>query len=440
MAESAAFVLAAAVVLTLPTRIDSAFWSWRGHESPWSARLFYACYGLLYVRDWIDCYLGNLSPKRGLRKPCGYPVRVYRRPRWCPSVMLALAVKRQTQLVAFGTVVAGAFVLSAMPSARQGRLVVAIASTLVELRFHAALGWHRCVMSLWTLWSYVLPPSTAPTARWLVAAHSYAGSGICRLRVARTVHFADLAAEARAILEPARFRSLFPRLVDFLLHAPDAVLGLATAVARIGFELFAVLALPPLVFRLCAVVFHQVIAVATSIDFLENKVVLLATLVADDLRMHPSERQPERSALIAARCFALFLLWPVFTMREDFPMTPNALFPFSARQMRTVEELTFRVEASHGKQGPPFDLIQLFLQRSDAQPAQLYHREVWLAADALRRSACEDSALDSVADTLAGWLYRDYPLFEPHNGALRRLDNVTIRDARSLKVFRDRRV
>lgn len=440
MAERAAFAFVAGIVLTLPAHIDSAFWNWRGHESPWSARLFYACYGLLYLRDWIDCYLGNLSPKRGLRKPCWYPVRVYRRPRWCPSVILALAVRRQTQLVAFGTAVAGAFVLSAMPSVRQGRLVVAIASTLVELRFHAALGWHRCVMSLWTLWSYVLPPSTGPTARWLVAAHSYVGSGLCRLRVARTVQFADLAAEARAVLEPARSRSLFPRLVDLLLRAPDVVLGLATALARIGFELFAVLALPPLGFRLCAVIFHQVIAVVTSIDFLENKVVLLATLVADDLRMHQSARQPDRTALIAARSFAILLLWPVFTMREDFPMTPNALFPFSARQMCTVDKLAFRIEASYGKHGPPIDLIQLFLQRSDAQPAQLYHREIWLAADALRQGAREAGALDYAAETLASWLGRDCPLLEPHDGVLRRLDNVTIRDARSRKIFRDRRV
>lgn len=364
---------------------------------------------VMYLRDWYDCYFLNLTRSRGIRKPTGYPVRIWRRPRWCPICLFRALADDRVQLFAYVSVLLGSLL--------QLRVLVAISVTIVELKFHAALGWHRCVLLVWTTWARALGGSMATR---LAVAHSYLGSGLSRLRVARTLSIESLAAEAKAILMPARNRSLFPNFVGRLSSLPPKFLGISLALVRVGLEIIGI-AMPRTIFHVSALCFHQAIAVTTSIDFFENKIILLVLLFQKD---------EEDSVLIFL--FALALITPIVTMREDFPFTPNALFPFSAEQMSAVESLPFKLIASH--RNHHVDLVAVFLQQTATQPAQLYHAEVWAAVTTLQSSRDIEAALTR----LLAWLKRDTPLLTPTD--FKALDTISIVDKQSGNVLKERSV
>ena len=166
---------AAAIVLRLPDN----FWQRCGGGD--KDRLLYAALLLMLLRDAYGCFFLNLTrrPARSIRKPLGYDAAVLRRPRWCPVPLLLRLCARKTQRLAFIIALGGA--AACAWGADRLRVVVALAYSVVVLRFHAALGWHRDVLLLNTLWASALPEPCRATGRALALCHAYGGSGLRRL-------------------------------------------------------------------------------------------------------------------------------------------------------------------------------------------------------------------------------------------------------------------
>ncbi|KAH8064738.1 hypothetical protein JL722_1618 [Aureococcus anophagefferens] len=233
--------------------------------------------------------------------------------------------------------------------ARARRVGVAAAYLVVELRFHAALGWHRDVLCAWTLVAERCPRA-AGRRRACSRAHSYGGSGYRRWRAGGGPDAAAL----RAVFEGAATGGnvVAPRLADIGRGLPDAALVALDGASRAGLEILGVGFLiagrrSPGVrggFRAAAAAFHFAVGLATAIDFLENRVVLLAGFVGDDARAPVAA--PSCSTL-AARLYALALFLPVAAGCEHFPLTHNGLFPYSGSQMAALggpEEHEYRSE------------------------------------------------------------------------------------------------
>ena len=412
------------VALLLPRSVDEWWYLSRGQGG--GERLFFGAYLGLCLRDWYGCFALNLTRKasRSVRKPIGYTAKHFRRPRWCPVGLFAMIVNPKTQRIAFFTTMGLSFKCVLGYGNRSTYASVAVAATVVELRFHAALGWHRCILMVWTLWSFALHPNVAPAARVVALVHSYAGSGLSRLRVARSFSFA---ADARVVLEAGIARSLYPRLVQRLAAGPDLLLFVSGALARLGFELVGVaflLASPAAAtpFRLIGVIFHLAIAVSTSIDFFDNRLILLATLF--DTTSKPTRLPMPFLDLLLVRIYLVLLLWPVLRLTvEDFPLTPNALFPFSATQMALVKEV-HAIYHIHAVSSDDLivDLVAVFLQSSPTQPAQLYHADVWEAVNLVHAGH-----LDVAQRNLRRWLRRNRPLLiERRDGSWTTLDDIRI--------------
>uniref|UniRef100_A0A7S3NNA6 Uncharacterized protein n=1 Tax=Aureoumbra lagunensis TaxID=44058 RepID=A0A7S3NNA6_9STRA len=431
------------VILFLPAlEIEEWFWQSGGVKSQFELRTFYFFYFLLLVRDFYGCYLFNLSktPIRSVSKPLSYAVSVFRRPRWCPVAVFRFLVGDDVQWAAFVLAMIGTFILGFLGHSQVLRLTVALAVTIVETRFNAALGWHRCLLPLWTLWTYLLPAQVSKSARVLVLMHSYGGSGLSRLRIARPI-FSSLGSDLRLILVAAQQRSLFPRTVAFLAQAPEMLLLFFALIARIGFEIIAValMFMQPSyrwIFNCVAIIFHQTVALITSIDFVENKLLLCIALLENfNVQQQQHEQFNECNqqlswiTLCAARFYAVFLLAPILTLAEDFPFTPNALFPFSEPQMKRITHLArtryrllayinFSQITDHILLEDRFcrghhelvtiDLAATYLQCSDTQPAQLYHRVIVRAVMLL------DSSPQDAASLLVRWLREDRPLLIPN--------------------------
>ena len=125
-------------------------------------------------------------------------------------------------------------------------------------------------------------------------------------------------------------------------------------------------------FRAAAAAFHVAVGLATAIDFLENRVVLLAGFVGDDASAPVAA--PSCSTL-AARLYALALFLPVAAGCEHFPLTHNGLFPYSGSQMAALRRSLgrgARLVASAPGAGD-VDLAAAFLGLGAAQPAQVWH-------------------------------------------------------------------
>ena len=413
--EPTVFALAA-LLLALP---DAFYTSVDGGAA--TSRLFYASLVLLLLRDFRGCFTGNLTrrPAASVRKPLGYRAAFLRRPRWCPPRLLRLLCADGCQRCAFAAAVAGAAVAASSPDARAPlRVGVAAAYLVVELRFHAALGWHRDVLCAWTLVAEALPAGCRPTLRVLALAHSYGGSGYRRWRAGGGPDAAAL----RAVFEGATKSGnvVAPRLADIGRGLPDAALLALDGASRAGLEIFGVGFLiagrrSPGVrggFRAAAAAFHVAVGLATAIDFLENRVVLLAGFVGDDASAPVAA--PSCSTL-AARLYALALFLPVAAGCEHFPLTHNGLFPYSGSQMAALRRSLgrgARLVASAPGAGD-VDLAAAFLGLGAAQPAQVWHPV--LAPAALAFAETGDGA--KLAADAATWLRDARPLVDPATGA-----------------------
>jgi len=364
-------MLAAALVLRLPDN----FWQRCGESN--TDRLLYAALLLMLLRDAYGCFFLNLTrrPARSIRKPLGYDAAVLRRPRWCPVPLLLRLCAKTTQRLAFVIALGGAAAVCVVDGGAL-RVVVALAYAIVELRFHAALGWHRDVLLLNTLVASALPPPCRATGRALALCHAYGGSGLRRMWTGGAFDGDAL----REVLRGAR-NGVVPKLTALAAKAPRRVLAIADAGARIGLELVGVgLLLAYLeetrvrvTFRACAVAFHLGVALLTAIDFFENRVVLFVGLIVDDLAVSVSSGT---CSPWPSRLFAFALLFPVLAGVEHFPFTHNGLFPFSGRQMRAVRAVCDRqgtLLATRRGVALPVDLARTFLGLGDAQPAQLWH-------------------------------------------------------------------
>ena len=167
------------------------------------------------------------------RKPLG-DAAVLRRPRWCPVAARALRGRRSRRCSpgrrgAVCVVGGGAL-----------RVVVALAYAVVELRFHAALGWHRDVLLLNTLFASALPEPCRATGRALALCHAYGGSGLRRLRTGGAFDGDAL----RDVLRGAR-NGVVPKLTAYAAKIPLWLLAAVDAGARIGLELIGVACCSP---------------------------------------------------------------------------------------------------------------------------------------------------------------------------------------------------
>ena len=363
---------AAAIVLRLPDN----FWQRCGGGD--KDRLLYAALMLMLLRDAYGCFFLNLTrrPARSIRKPLGYDAAVLRRPRWCPVPVLLRLCARKTQRLAFVIALVGA--AACAWGADRLRVVVALAYAVVELRFHAALGWHRDVLLLNTLVASALPEPCRATGRALALCHAYGGSGLRRLWTGGTFDGDSL----KEVLRGAR-NGVVPKLTAYAAKAPLWLLAAVDAGARIGLELVGVALLLKylddtrvrVTFRACAIAFHFGVALLTAIDFFENRVVLFVVAISDDLL--GGGASAAACSPWPSRLFAFALLFPVLAGVEHFPFTHNGLFPFSGRQMRAVREVCDRQGAllatTTRSVALPVDLARTFLGLGDAQPAQLWH-------------------------------------------------------------------
>ena len=362
---------AAALILRLPDN----FWQRCGGGD--TDRLLYAALLLMLLRDAYGCFFLNLTrrPARSIRKPLGYDAAVLRRPRWCPVPLLLRLCARKTQRLAFIVALGGA--AACAWGADRLRVAVALAYAIVELRFHAALGWHRDVLLLNTLFASALPEPCRATGRALALCHAYGGSGLRRLWTGGAFDGDAL----REVLRGAR-NSVVPKLTAYAAKAPRRFLAIADAGARVGLELVGVGLLLAylddarvrLTFRACAIAFHFGVALLTAIDFFENRVVLFVVAISDDLL--GGDASTAACSPWPSRLFAFALLFPVLAGIEHFPFTHNGLFPFSGRQMRAVREVCDRqgtLVATVRAVALPVDLARTFLGLGDAQPAQLWH-------------------------------------------------------------------
>ena len=365
-------MMAAALVLKLPDN----FWQRCGESN--TDRLLYAALVLMLLRDAYGCFFLNLTrrPARSIRKPLGYDAAVLRRPRWCPVPLLLWLCARSTQRLAFIIALGGAAAVCVVDGGAL-RVAVALAYAVVELRFHAALGWHRDVLLLNTLWASALPGPCRATGRALALCHAYGGSGLRRLWTGRAFDGDSL----KEVLRGAR-NGVVPRLTAYAAKAPPRLLAIADAGARVGLELVGVGLLLAyldetrvrLTFRACAIGFHFGVALLTAIDFFENRVVLFVVAISDDLL--GGDASAAACSPWPSRLFAFALLFPVLAGIEHFPLTHNGLFPFSGRQMRAVREVCDRqgtLVATVRAVALPVDLARTFLGLGDAQPAQLWH-------------------------------------------------------------------
>ncbi len=363
---------AAALILKLPDN----FWQRCGESN--TDRLLYAALLLMLLRDAYGCFFLNLTrrPARSIRKPLGYDAAVLRRPRWGPVPVLLRLCAKKTQRLAFAVVLAGAAAVCVVDGGAL-RVAVALAYAVVELRFHAALGWHRDVLLLNTLWASALPEPCRATGRALALCHAYGGSGLRRLWTGGAFDGDAL----REVLRGAR-NGVVPKLTASAAKAPPRLLAAVDAGARIGLELVGVGLLLAyldetrvrLTFRACAIAFHFGVALLTAIDFFENRVVLFVVAISDDLL--GGGASTAACSPWPSRLFAFALLFPVLAGIEHFPFTHNGLFPFSGRQMRYVREVCDRqgtLVATVRAVALPVDLARTFLGLGDAQPAQLWH-------------------------------------------------------------------
>jgi len=332
----------------------------------------------MLLRDAYGCFFLNLTrrPARSIRKPLGYDAAVLRRPRWCPVPLLLRFCARKTQRLAFAVALTGAAAVCVVDGGAL-RVAVALAYAVVELRFHAALGWHRDILLLNTLWASALPEPCRATGRALALCHAYGGSGLRRLWTGGAFDGDAL----REVLRGAR-NGVVPTLTASAAKAPRRFLAIADAGARIGLELVGVAILLKYLddtrvrftFRACAIAFHFGVALLTAIDFFENRVVLLVVAISDDLL--GGGASTAAWSPWPSRLFAFALLFPVLAGVEHFPFTHNGLFPFSGRQMRVIREVCDRqgtLVATVRAVALPVDLARTFLGLGDAQPAQLWH-------------------------------------------------------------------
>ena len=365
-------MIAAALILRLPDN----FWQRCGGGD--TDRLLYAALMLMLLRDAYGCFFLNLTrrPARSIRKPLGYDAAVLRRPRWCPIPLLLRLCARSTQRLAFAVALGGAAAVCVVDGGAL-RVAVALAYAVVELRFHAALGWHRDVLLLNTLFASALPAPCRATGRALALCHAYGGSGLRRMWTGGAFDGDAL----REVLRGAR-NGVVPKLTAYAAKAPRRLLAMADAGARIGLELVGVGLLLAyleetrvrLTFRACAIAFHFGVALLTAIDFFENRVVLFVVAISDDLL--GGDASTAACSPWPSRLFAFALLFPVLAGVEHFPVTHNGLFPFSGRQMRAVREICDRqgtLLATVRAVALPVDLARTFLGLGDAQPAQLWH-------------------------------------------------------------------
>jgi len=370
MGGSTAAIIAAALILSLP----DSFWQRCGAGG--DDRVIYAALVLLLLRDTYGCFFLNLTrrPARAVRKPLGYDATTLRQPRWCPVTLLLRLCAPSTQRLAFATALGGSAALGVVDSATL-RIVIALAYAIGELRFHAALGWHRNMLLLNTLVASALPRPCRATGRALALCHAYGGSGLRRLWTGGAFDGAAL----REVLPGAR-NGLFPRLTRYASKAPLLLLAALDAASRVGLELGGVALLlmyleensVHFAFRACTIAFHFGVALLTAIDFFENRVVLFLGLIVDDLSASASsvECSPWPS-----RVFAFALLFPVLAGIEHFPFTHNGLFPFSGRQMRAIRDVCDRngVLLAATSNAVHIDLARTFLGLGETQPAQLWH-------------------------------------------------------------------
>ena len=365
-------MMAAALILRLPDN----FWQRCGGGD--KDRLLYAALLLMLLRDAYGCFFLNLTrrPARSIRKPLGYDAAVLRRPRWCPVPLLLRLCARSTQRLAFAVALIGAAAVCVVDGGAL-RVAVALAYAIVELRFHAALGWHRDVLLLNTLWASALPEPCRATGRALALCHAYGGSGLRRLWIGGAFDGDAL----REVLRGAR-NGVVPTLTVYAARAPLRLLAAVDAGARVGLELVGVAFLlnylddarVRLTFRACAIAFHFGVALLTAIDFFENRVVLFVVAVSDDLL--GGGASAAACSPWPSRLFAFALLFPVLAGVEHFPLTHNGLFPFSGRQMRAVRGVCDHqgtLLATRRGVALPVDLARTFLGLGDAQPAQLWH-------------------------------------------------------------------
>ena len=363
----------AAIVLKLPDNF------WQRCDGGDTDRLLYAALVLMLLRDAYGCFFLSLTrrPARSIRKPLGYDAAVLRRPRWCPVPLLLRLCARSTQRLAFAVALGGAAAVCAVDNSAL-RVAVALAYAVVELRFHAALGWHRDVLLLNTLWASALPEPCRATGRALALCHAYGGSGLRRLWTGGAFDGDAL----REVIRGVR-NGVVPKLTAYAAKAPRRFLAIADAGARIGLELVGVGLLLAylddtrvrLTFRACAIAFHFGVALLTAIDFFENRVVLFVVTISDDLL--GGGASTAACSPWPSRLFAFALLFPVLAGVEHFPFTHNGLFPFSGRQMRAVREICDRrgtLVATVRAVALPVDLARTFLGLGDAQPAQLWHQ------------------------------------------------------------------
>jgi len=410
---------AAALILRLPDN----FWQRCGESD--TDRLLYAALVLMLLRDAYGCFFLNLTrrPARSIRKPLGYDAAVLRRPRWCPTPLLLRLCARSTQRLAFAVALAGAAAVCVVDGGAL-RVVVALAYAIVELRFHAALGWHRDVLLLNTLWASALPEPCRATGRALALCHAYGGSGLRRLWTGGAFDGDAL----REVLRGAR-NGVVPTLTAYAAKAPTQLLAIADAGARIGLELVGVAFLLKYLddarvrftFRACAIAFHFGVALLTAIDFFENRVVLFVVAISDDLLgggASTADFSPWPS-----RLFAFALLFPVLAGVEHFPFTHNGLFPFSGRQMRAVREVCDRqgtLVATRRGVALPVDLARTFLGLGDSQPAQLWHPV--LAPLVLAAAGTREADTLTLRRGAEAWL-KTKPLVDARTG--RAYDRVT---------------
>jgi len=365
-------MLAAALVLRLPDN----FWQRCGGGD--TDRLLYAALLLMLLRDAYGCFFLNLTrrPACSIWKPLGYNAAILRRPRWCPIPLLLRLCAQNTQRLAFAVALGGAAAVCVVDSGAL-RVVVALAYAVVELKFHAALGWHRDVLLLNTLVASALPEPCRATGRALALCHAYGGSGLRRLWIGGACDGDSL----KEVLRGAR-NGVVPKLTAYAAKAPPRLLAAVDAGARIGLELVGVgLLLAYLddtrvrvTFRACAIAFHFGVALLTAIDFFENRVVLFVVAISDDLL--GGGASAAACSPWPSRIFAFALLFPVLAGIEHFPFTHNGLFPFSGRQMRAVREVCDRqgtLLATAKVVALPVDLARTFLGLGEAQPAQLWH-------------------------------------------------------------------
>jgi len=397
-----------------------------GAENDQAARVFYATIAMLHVRDYAGCFYGNFSRKKGdsVRKPLGYKADVLRRPCWISPWLLRRVCSDAIQILAFAACFVGACICALKIEVAGCRVGVAVCYTIVELKFHAALGWHRNVLSLATAWSFALPRDYGPTARVFVLVHSYGGSGVRRML---TGGIRNGGASLREVFRGAVVagNSLWPRLT--LLCAEDTPLALLTFMdfmSRVGLEIVGVLWLlydqqnpkTRATFRALAASFHQVVAVTTAIDFMENRLILLAML-CDDYWSSTDVMAVEGHNEYAARLFLLALALPVVLAVEHFPFGHQGLFPYNEKQIKRIREIfldgkTILVGTVSGQDAiMPVNLGCAFLGVSPTLPAQMYHKQMFHAFE-----IADARTIESARVFCDAWLKHARPLVHAPSG------------------------